>query len=268
MTIPAMALLSAAAIDELLDEVFGDREDAETLRQWAPLLALAGLAGASWVASQLSLSPILAAHDGELRRQVASRASSLAGVNAATRERIRRVLTEAVAREGASPAEVAKSVRVLFSKMRETRVNQIALMEAGGAWEFGTTREMTLQVIPARLWITQRDVRVRVLHVVLDGKCAKPDEVFQTPSGHAVRYPRDPEGEPEMVMGCRCFTAPLARGCESKAKHLATEAQRRAFWKATDAKLRLEERRFARAVWATMKNQRDRVLSALERRIR
>lgn len=254
-----MTALSSTSVDDLLDEIFGTRTDRQTAEQWRTPVLLAALAGSAWTAAQIQAAQLLTRLDPKLLVFLAQQRPRIAQVNATTQERTKAAILGAVEAE-TSPAQ---AVRGLFTQMDTMRAPRLALQFAGGAWEHGGTREMTLQLVPARLWITQRDTRVRVLHVVLDGQCRPPDEAFETPTGHAVMFPRDPEGEPEMVINCRCFTAPLARGCNQKSGHLNTETKRTAYWKAANASLAVEEARMARVIRATFRSQRNAILAAL-----
>lgn len=260
MTSPVVGI-TASELDRILAQVFTDREDRETANRWLPAILFAALAGAAWTAAQIRAVPILGTEDRALRAFLATQRGWIALVNATTRDRVRTAVLAAV--EAEQP--VTEAVRDLFARMEEKRAPSLALQHAGAAWEAGSTREMTLQVVPARLWVTQRDMRVRPSHFTLDGQCRAPDEPFETAAGELLRYPRDPEAELDETINCRCFTAPLARGCDQKARHLDTETKRAAYWKAANASLAVEESRMIRAIRNTLRNQRNALLTALPR---
>lgn len=254
-----MTALSSTSIDDLLDEVFGTRTDRQTAEQWRTPVLLAALAGSAWTAAQIQAAQLLTRLDPKLLVFLAQQRPRIAQVNATTQERTKAAILDAVEAE-TSPVE---AVRALFIRMDEKRAPGLALQFAGGAWEHGGTREMTLQLVPARLWITQRDMRVRPSHVTLDGQCREPEEPFETAAGEQLRYPRDPEGALNEVINCRCLTAPLARGCNQKSGHLNTETKRTAYWKAANASLAVEESRMVRVIRATFRGQRNAILGAL-----
>lgn len=55
----------------------------------------------------------------------------------------------------------------------------------------------------AKEWVTSHDERVRASHRLVDGERLPLEASFQV-GGGALRYPGDPLGDPEQVVGCRC----------------------------------------------------------------
>lgn len=53
-------------------------------------------------------------------------------------------------------------------------------------------------------WITSHDERVRTSHRLVDGERVPVGATFRVGNG-ALRYPADPLGDPEEVVGCRCY---------------------------------------------------------------
>jgi hypothetical protein len=55
------------------------------------------------------------------------------------------------------------------------------------------------------VWRATKDKRTRDSHVVMDGQEVKVGEMFVSGKGNLLEYPGDPNGEPEDVIGCRCW---------------------------------------------------------------
>ncbi len=53
-------------------------------------------------------------------------------------------------------------------------------------------------------WVTSHDERVRASHRLVDGERAPIAATFWVGNG-TLRYPADPLGDPEEVVGCRCY---------------------------------------------------------------
>lgn len=70
-----------------------------------------------------------------------------------------------------------------------------------------------------KIWHSASDNRVRHTHQVLNGKSAPLDGLFVSESGATLRYPHDPDGSAEEVIGCRCF-------CEYKIDYFASVVER------------------------------------------
>lgn len=60
-------------------------------------------------------------------------------------------------------------------------------------------------------WQTSHDERVRGTHRLADGDRAALSGVFTIGDG-SLRYPGDPYGPPEEVVGCRCAIKIVTRG--------------------------------------------------------
>lgn len=54
-----------------------------------------------------------------------------------------------------------------------------------------------------KMWVSQRDGRVRHTHRVADGQTVPINGYFKV-GNSLLAYPTDPEGEPEEIIGCRC----------------------------------------------------------------
>ena len=54
-----------------------------------------------------------------------------------------------------------------------------------------------------KMWVSQRDGRVRHTHRVADGQTV-PINGYFTVGNSLLAYPTDPEGEPEEIISCRC----------------------------------------------------------------
>lgn len=69
----------------------------------------------------------------------------------------------------------------------------------------GTSEAAAAAVSPqvVRMWVTQRDDRVRPAHRAVDGETLPVLEAF-TVGGYPLRYPGDPIAPPELTRNCRC----------------------------------------------------------------
>ncbi|MFC3208138.1 phage minor head protein [Aquamicrobium soli] len=56
-----------------------------------------------------------------------------------------------------------------------------------------------------KIWHSAGDNRVRHTHQVLNGTSVGIDELFESLSGATLRFPHDPDGPREEIIGCRCY---------------------------------------------------------------
>ena len=115
--------------------------------------------------------------------------------------------------EGLSRVEIARRLRPvinqLFDEMRQNRVNVITETTAVGAFEAGQLQAWLLSGVPFKMWLSQRDGRVRPSHIVADGQVVDVAEPFLV--GNALmQHPGDPNGPASEVVNCRCTMLPSA----------------------------------------------------------
>lgn len=147
---------------------------------------------------------------GQPTRQIEGFLSEAAeGIVVRSRRRIGTVL-----RELTTPAELrgaSRALRRLYqTEFVEQRANRIALdqvLRATATFEHAAA--LQAQVVTGRtyvkVWVTQRDDRVRAAHVEADGQTVALDELFKV-DGELLRFPRDPAGSAGNTVNCRCWT--------------------------------------------------------------
>jgi uncharacterized protein with gpF-like domain len=103
-------------------------------------------------------------------------------------------------------------------------------------------------------WLSSRDDRVRDTHKDLDGAVVNVGDEF----ANGVRYPQDPEGEPEEVINCRCITLPA-----TSSRSRMNEQMRAEYWRAAIKNVRTIETQMSAAMQRFFFAQRSAVLKAL-----
>lgn len=106
--------------------------------------------------------------------------------------------------QGKSIREIASDIAKTFgeknqaSAIRNARTMMTAAENAGRQYGFERANKMGLDV--SQQWVATLDDRTRHSHRLLDGEIRKVGEKFS----NGVRYPGDPNGEPQEVYNCRC----------------------------------------------------------------
>ena len=100
-------------------------------------------------------------------------------------------------------SEKTHDIHQLIQDQFLDRIEVIANREVVGAQSFGFAQ--AAEQVPddydmVKIWLTQRDHRVRDTHVELEGVKIPVDEIFS----NGCYYPGDPEGPPDEVINCRC----------------------------------------------------------------
>lgn len=124
-------------------------------------------------------------------------------ISQTTRLSIRDLIKKAVA-EGASRPQMQQRIEQLYTGWQRSRPKLIARMESGfvaAVSEYNTVGSLPIPNSQKLMtWVTERDPKVRKTHVKLDGVTIQYGKLF--PNG--LRFPRDPNGKPSEIMGCRC----------------------------------------------------------------
>jgi HK97 family phage portal protein len=137
-----------------------------------------------------------------LRKYLADKVKGIVGT---TQDQLREVLADAFAAEKPM-AEVSKAITEKFSEMEEGRAQTIARTETLTAVSLGreAKRQQWQEEFPEKklrkMWVSAQDDRVRDSHNELDGVAVDSDEEFKD----GLRFPRDPNGDAEEVINCRC----------------------------------------------------------------
>jgi len=101
--------------------------------------------------------------------------------------------------------QIGKDIQTYFSDIIPSRAKTIARTETLGANSAGQKGAMddAIEAVPGmkKLWLTAGDGnRVRESHQALDGQEIKATDDFD----NGLEYPRDPKGEAEDIINCRC----------------------------------------------------------------
>jgi hypothetical protein len=81
------------------------------------------------------------------------------------------------------------------------RAAEMAAREEGGSGDGGESGRMGRKV--TKMWLSERDSKVRSEHAILDGNSVPFDEPFKV-KGFEIRFPGDPLAPPHLTIGCRC----------------------------------------------------------------
>lgn len=106
--------------------------------------------------------------------------------------------------EGLGTDATARIIRELVPSISRSRAHIIARTETHGAANYGANaaaKETGLQIL--KEWVASQDERTRESHAEAGGQTVQMDEPFIV-GGEALMYPGDPNGSPELVIGCRC----------------------------------------------------------------
>ena len=109
--------------------------------------------------------------------------------------------------EGAeSVQQIATRIRDVYRSLDAAQAQTIARTETAKAYNEGRDAAMDDLQIDETEWRSARDEAVRVGHLI-DGERRVRGEAFT----NGLRYPHDPNGEPGMVINCRCVALPAQR---------------------------------------------------------
>ena len=138
------------------------------------------------------------------------------GINATTKKKLRKVLSEAQF-EGDSLAErVKKLVAVAdssFADDKKVRATLIARTESCSTINAGSLELYKSEGINYKEWVSVQDDRTRDSHAVMDGVVIPSIDKFDVPGfdsveGAAMAYAGDPTAPSGQVCNCRCTVAP------------------------------------------------------------
>lgn len=129
----------------------------------------------------------------------------ITGIMQTTMDQVHTVLSEGFS-AGKSIGDISKSISDKFTEIDTGRAHTIARTETLTAVSAGREQkrvEFKKQFPETKLmkmWVSAQDDRVRDSHADLDGKSVGADEAFD----NGLMYPRDPSGDAEEVINCRC----------------------------------------------------------------
>lgn len=130
-------------------------------------------------------------------------------INETTRRRIVLQLAEGIAEGEGTPA-LARRVRTVFKDASRSRSVAIAKTEVTTATNFARDNAYAQagpEIVPAKEWLSTRDIRVRDTHRRLNGRRVLAHRAFEI-DGMTARYPGDFALAAQNV-NCRCTVLPV-----------------------------------------------------------
>jgi SPP1 gp7 family putative phage head morphogenesis protein len=138
------------------------------------------------------------------------------GINATTKKKLRKVLSEAQF-EGDSLAEKVKKLVAAadssFADDKKVRAVLIARTESCATINAGSLELYKSEGVNYKEWVSVQDDRTRDGHAVMDGVVIPSIDKFDVPGfdsveGAAMSYAGDPTAPAGQVCNCRCTIAP------------------------------------------------------------
>lgn len=115
------------------------------------------------------------------------------------------ILTESL--KGKRSSDIAKEIRMLFPEKSKARANLIARTEVGKTSTALTQARSNILGIPAYVWRTSKDSRVRSSHDIMDGVIVLWDN---PPSPEALDKEKSVgRYHAGCIWNCRCYAAPI-----------------------------------------------------------
>jgi len=188
-------------------------------------------------------------------------------VSDTTREELRASLEEGV-RAGESIRDLRDRVEDVFDAADQVRASAIARTEVVGAANWATSQAHKVSgVVSKRAWVATRDGRTRETHAAMDGQEVGINDKFTSPSGSTADHP-GAFGDAAEDIQCRCATVAVIDDppddSEDAVPESASTARLDVVWRAFDARLKGDEKRFERALRRGFADQRDDVLATLK----
>lgn len=198
----AREIAEAFDVDGFLDALGTSIENAYTAgaRQSGKELADLGLAN----------DVMLEAEKGRLPKLAESYWTKRSETTVKTPERIKQEIHDTIL-EGLTssegPTELSARVREVFKgNLSEASARRIARTEAHTAVSNGRVELMKRQGVKKHEWLSARDASVRESHDNVDGEVREIGEEFS----NGLKWPGDPNGPADEVVGCRCVALPVA----------------------------------------------------------
>jgi SPP1 gp7 family putative phage head morphogenesis protein len=201
---PGKAFLDDSTVEALI--LWDQEAGVDALRKAAMPLYKKGLKkGGEAVVVEVGAGAAFDLFDESVVNYLDGRIPPLVGIDNTTRKAVTQVVKSKML-AGESQAGVVKAVRARFG-MEARRAQNIARTEVAGAYNNGRAQAMEQTQTPYMGWLTAGDEDVRDSHLDNDGLEVPLGEAF--PNG--LRWPHDPNGDPEEVINCRCVPLPIRR---------------------------------------------------------
>lgn len=213
-------------------------------------------------APEVGVDSLVAIDSPYVRDFLGTRANLITSVNQTTGDQILKAIKTGM-NNGDSPETIAKGIRDVFN-VRKNQADFIARQENGSALNGGRFLQVEDMGYEAGEWLSCRDDNVRASHAPgtgVDGEIVKLGETFS----NGCRYPQDPQGARDEVLGCRCVYMPARLSGE---RMIVGQARRDAYHRAAViVGLRNADRRFASRLGRYFNDQRGRVLAKVAQRL-
>lgn len=258
------ASLTKDEIEQVVGDTVSDEADREIEAALTPGLLAAAVGGAGFIGTYLEREPTVTPSTPAVAAVRRKRVARHVGINETTRRRLRRKLRRAAAEHDVDALRVAarEGLRNVFSGAMLYRAPGISITEVAAYWGVGTFAQGLEFDVPARLWITQQDDRVRASHIPMQGQCRPYGQAFVSGAGNYIRYPGDGDAPISEIILCRCAEMPINTSCESRGKSF------KQYWQAQLRARAPYERAVNRALVKVFRNQYWRGVDALERALR
>jgi hypothetical protein len=207
-------------VDAVFDSAVWNRQLDEDIRP-----VLAGIAAEAAALASEETGQKVDPSSPEIQAYLDEQMARFQKVNETTKSEIQDAVASALAYTGASEDDrhllLKAAIVAIFLHLLRKRRREIAEHEAQTAYNAGTyfagvsgmddvdedgnlTAEAQRRRLRLRkMWMSQRDTRVRPAHAELHGKSVPFGESFSV-AGHDLRFPGDPLAPPNLTIGCRC----------------------------------------------------------------
>lgn len=180
-------------------------------------------AGAKQIAAALDSSNVLALDNPRVLAFLEKRGNLITSVPEGVAERIFNKVSSLI-EQGTSPEDIGTIIRKDFNVLADYKAKQIAREEVGASLNGGRHDQLVEEGVEAREWLASRDDRVRDEHEAVDGEIVVGADAQYS---IGLRFPQDPEGDPSLVIGCRCIELP-ATTSDARGANLAASMKRMA----------------------------------------
>ena len=197
--------LNAYFRKDIVDFLFNLDEEAEELAKIL-LPVLEDILRDTPKAFGVEVDPLI--YDAKVKARLMSFKRRIRWITETTWEQLKIRLGDALA-EGGGWSDLIGAVEEVLGDLETWRAERIARTETTAALNLGYEESLRAVGVKRKMWVTAHDERVRDSHRDMEGVIVDLDDYFVLPSGARLRFPCDPEGQPEEVINCRCTIVPV-----------------------------------------------------------
>jgi HK97 family phage portal protein len=190
---------------DITDFLFNLEEEADELAKIL-LPALEDILRDTPKAFGVEVDPLI--YDAKVKARLMTFKRRIRWITETTWEQLRQKLGDALA-EGGGWSDLIGAVEEVLGDLETWRAERIARTETTAALNMGYEESLKAVGVKRKMWITAHDERVRETHQQMEGVVVDLDDYFVLPSGARLRFPCDPEGQPDEVINCRCTIVPV-----------------------------------------------------------